>query len=146
MRVKNFPFYAQVDNKDCGPACIRMIAKYYGRSISLEKLRILSETTREGSSLNNIANAAEKIGFRTLGVKVNFEKLNKEAAFPYVIYWQQNHFIIVYKIKKDTVYVADPAYGLLKYKQQEFIAKWKNTCHYLRMLPKMEIYLGQSLL
>lgn len=76
----SFPFYKQPDSMDCGPTCLRMLAKYYGRAISLNKLRSISETTREGASLKNIANAAEKIGFRTLGVKVSFQKL-RECPF-----------------------------------------------------------------
>lgn len=109
---------------DCGPTCLRMIAKHYGRSISLEKLRAISETTREGSSLKNIADAAELIGFRSLGVKVNFEKLKEDAPLPCIVHWQQRHFVVVYKIKKDTIFVADPAHGLLSYTKNEFIKNW----------------------
>lgn len=109
---------------DCGPTCLRMVAKFYGRTISLSKLRTLSETTREGSSLKNIADSAEKIGFRSLGVKVTFQKFAEEAPLPCIVYWQQKHFVVVYKIKKDIVFVSDPAHGLLKYTQAEFIKNW----------------------
>lgn len=85
---------------DCGPTCLRIIAKHYGRSISLPKLRALSETTREGSSLKTISNAAEKIGFRTVGVKVDFEKLVEDAPLPCIVHWRQQHFVVVYAIKK----------------------------------------------
>jgi len=98
--LSTFSHYHQPDAMDCGPTCLRIIAKYYGRSISLAKLRQLSETTREGSSLKTISNAAEKIGFRTLGVKVNFEKLQKEAPLPCIVHWRQQHFVVVYAIKK----------------------------------------------
>lgn len=87
-----FPFFRQPDFMDCGPTCLRMVAKYYGRSISLSKLRTLSETTREGSSLKNIAIAAEKTGFRTLGVKITFQKFAEEAPLPSIVHWQQRHF------------------------------------------------------
>jgi len=80
---------------DCGPTCLRMVSKYYGRSISLEKLRKLSETTREGSSLENIANSAEKIGFRSLGVKIDFNMLKKDAPLPCILHWNQEHFVVV---------------------------------------------------
>ncbi|MCB9335270.1 MAG: ATP-binding cassette domain-containing protein, partial [Flavobacteriales bacterium] len=122
--LKNFPFYRQPDFMDCGPTCLRMVAKFYGRTISLSKLRTLSETTREGSSLKNIADSAEKIGFRSLGVKVTFQKFAEEAPLPCIVYWQQKHFVVVYKIKKDIVFVSDPAHGLLKYTQAEFIKNW----------------------
>lgn len=117
-------FFRQPDAMDCGPTCLRMVAKYYGRSISLQKLRAVSETTRQGTSLANIAYAAEKVGFRTLGVKLNFNKLKEEAPLPCIVHWNQNHFVVVYKIKKGTVYVADPGHGLLKYTVQEFISHW----------------------
>lgn len=128
--LNNFPFYRQPDFMDCGPTCLRMVAKFYGRTISLSKLRTLSETTREGSSLKNIADTAEKIGFRTLGVKVTFQKVTEEAPLPCIVYWRQKHFVVVYKISSPSgrsggaVYVSDPAHGLLKYTQQEFIKNW----------------------
>lgn len=122
--MKGFPHYLQPDAMLCGPTCLRMIAKHYGRTISLEKLKRLSETTRSGSSLKNIADAAENIGFRSLGVKVSFEKLKEEAPLPCIVHWHQNHFVVVYKIKKEIVYVSDPAHGLLKFTQQEFIDQW----------------------
>jgi ATP-binding cassette subfamily B protein len=109
---------------DCGPTCLRMVAKHYGRSISLEKLRKLSETTREGSSLKNIADSAEKIGFRTLGVKIDFNKLKKDAPLPCILHWNQEHFVVVYKIKKDTVWLADPAHGIVKLNKNEFLKNW----------------------
>ncbi len=119
-----FPFYKQLDQMDCGPTCLRMIAKKYGRVVSLQKLRRISETTREGSSLKNISDAAERIGFRSLGVKVNFEKLKEDAPLPCIVFWQQNHFVVVYRIKRDIVFVADPGHGLLKYSKEEFIKNW----------------------
>lgn len=120
----SFPFYHQPDFMDCGPTCLRMVAKFYGRKISLSKLRTLSETTRVGSSLKNIADTAEKIGFRTLGVKISFNKFAEEAPLPCIVYWQQKHFVVVYKIQKEKVFVSDPAHGLLKYTQAEFIKNW----------------------
>lgn len=119
-----FPFYQQPDQMDCGPTCLRMLAKYYGRAISLNKLRSISETTREGASLKNIADAAEKIGFRTLGVKVSFQKLQEDAPLPCIVHWKQEHFVIVYKIAKSKVYVADPAHGLIQYTHRDFIKNW----------------------
>ena len=98
--MSRFPFYQQPDAMDCGPTCLRMIAKYYGCTLSLQKLRALSETTREGSSLLYISRAAEEVGFRTLGIKVNFQKLMQETPFPCIISWQQNHFIVVIKSRK----------------------------------------------
>lgn len=122
--MSNFPFYQQPDTMDCGPTCLRMAAKYYGRSISLEKLRKLSETTRAGSSMQGISSSAENIGFRTLGVKIDFQNLQENAPLPCIVHWKQNHFVVVYKIKNNTIYVADPAHGLLTYSAREFLDNW----------------------
>ena len=119
-----FPHYQQPDAMDCGPTCLRIVSKHYGRNISLQKLRKLSETTREGSSLKTISDAAEKIGFRTLGVKLDLEKLSEEVPLPCIAFWNQQHFVVVYKIKKNKVYVSDPAHGLLVYTKEEFIKRW----------------------
>ena len=124
MAKSKFISILQPDQMDCGPTCLRMVSKHYGRSISLEKLRNLSETTREGSSLSKIADSAEKIGFRTLGVKLSFEKLKQDAPFPAILHWNQNHFVVVYKIKKDVIWIADPAHGLIKLQKKEFISSW----------------------
>lgn len=109
---------------DCGPTCLRMVAKHFGRSISLQKLRDLTETTREGVSLENLADAAERIGFRSLGVKINFIDLLEDAPLPCIVHWDQNHFVVVYKVKKDKVCVADPGHGLITYSKEEFIQSW----------------------
>jgi len=122
-----FPFYQQLDGMDCGPSCLRMIAKHYGKAYSLQTLRERSYITREGVSLLGISDAAESIGFRTMGVKLSWEKLLQEAPLPCIIYWNQIHFVVVYRIKNDIVFVADPAHGLIKYKKEEFLKCWINT-------------------
>lgn len=122
--MKRFPFYRQPDTKDCGPACLKMIAKSYGRSVEIADLRIWSNTGRSGSSLEGICNAAEKIGFRTLCVKISLNDLMESAPLPCVCYWNEKHFIVVYKIDRKCIYVADPAYGLVKYSKREFLDYW----------------------
>jgi ATP-binding cassette, subfamily B, bacterial len=123
-RARTFPFYRQPDAMDCGPTCLRMIAKYYGRVFSLQKLRALTETTRQGSALSYVSSAAEKVGFHTLGVKISFKKLQEDVPLPCIVFWQQRHFVVVYKVQKDKIFVADPAHGLLTYNKHEFIQAW----------------------
>lgn len=118
-----FPFYKQPDAKDCGPTCLRIVSKYYGKLISLQEIRYLTETSREGSNLLKLSDAAEAIGFKTIGVKLHFNKL-KEAPLPAIVHWNNQHFVVVYKIKKDTVYVSDPSYGLITYSSKDFIKRW----------------------
>ena len=130
MNMK-FPSYIQHDAMDCGPTCLRMIAAHYGRTHSLENLREKSHISKVGVSLLGISEAAEAIGFRTLGAKVSFNDLKEEVLFPCIVHWNQNHFIVVYKIKKSRgktfVYVADPAVGKVKYTQEEFCRCWIST-------------------
>lgn len=121
--MKKFPNYIQADFKDCGPTCLKIIAKYYGKSINIQELRDYSETTREGSNLLFLSDAAEKIGFRTLGVKLNVQSL-EEAPLPCVLHWNKEHYVVLYKIKKEVYYISDPAFGLIEYNQKDFIKFW----------------------
>lgn len=122
--MANFPFYKQPDEMDCGPTCLRMIAKHYGRSVSLEKLRKLSETTREGSSLKTISDASEKLGFRSLGVKISLKTLLEEAPQPCLLHWRQNHFVVFYGVKRGKILIADPAHGKVELNQEDFLKAW----------------------
>lgn len=122
-RKRRFPLYRQLDKMDCGPTCLRMIAKHYGRAYTLDYLREKSYITREGVSLVGISEAAEAIGFRTLGLRLPFAKID-EVPLPCIVHWRQNHFIVVHKIKHDKIYVADPAQGLLVYERDEFSKGW----------------------
>ena len=144
---KKFPYYHQLDAMDCGPTCLRMVAKHYGRHYSLETLRQKCFIGREGVSLLGISTAAEGIGFRTVGVHISFQQLC-EAPLPCIVHWKQNHFVVVYKIDVKTrgsvetrratslpgasqyvgtVHVADPAQGLVKFTVQEFLSGWLST-------------------
>ena len=123
MLKKEFPFYKQPDEKDCGPTCLRIIAKHYGKLISLKDIRALSETTREGSNLLKLSEASESLGFKSLALKTNYEKLQR-APLPLIVHWHNSHFVVVYKIKKDQVYISDPAYGLVNYSKKDFISHW----------------------
>lgn len=126
MKIKNFPFYKQPDAKDCGPTCLRIISKYYGREVQLQYIRKLSETTREGSNLSGLSSAAENIGFNTLGIKVNFNVLKNDTPLPCIVHWRKSHYIVVYDIdnKNNSVHVADPGYGLISYTKDEFTKYW----------------------
>ncbi len=122
-----FPFFQQPDSMDCGSTCLRMIAKYYGKEYSLDTLRTICYTTKEGVSLLSISEAAEQLGFKTLGGRITFNQLINEAPLPCIVHWNQDHFVIVYKVKhksffkKSTIiYVADPALGLVTYTENEF--------------------------
>ena len=124
MIFNKFPHEYQMDAKDCGPACLKIIAKYYGKYYSLQYLRDLCGITREGVSLLDISYAAEKIGLRSLAIKATLQDLMERVPLPCIVHWKHDHFIVVYKIRKGRVYVSDPAKGLLYYPLQEFINQW----------------------
>jgi ATP-binding cassette, subfamily B, bacterial len=121
--MKKFINYKQVDIKDCGPTCLKIISAHYNKIISIEALRRLSENTREGSSILSLSDAAEKIGFRTIGAKLSVDSL-KSMNLPCILHWNKNHFVVLYQIKNDTFYISDPAHGLIKYNKEEFISLW----------------------
>lgn len=130
MAKKRFPFYQQLDHMDCGPTCLRMVAKYYGKSYSLQFLREHSYLDREGVSLRGIVEAAEKIGLRTLAIKVPLVGRNADepglmqAPFPTIVHWEQKHFVVVYKMDEKHVWVADPAFGKKKITHEIFKRSW----------------------
>jgi len=121
---------------DCGATCLRMIFKYYGQSVSIHKIRKLCQTTNKGVNLLGISEAAEKLGFRTYGVRLSLEQL-KEVELPCILHWNQNHFVILHRIRKGRYFVADPAIGLVAYGESEFAKSWYST---------KELHSGLSLL
>ncbi|MEY8722424.1 peptidase domain-containing ABC transporter [Bacteroides stercorirosoris] len=124
--MRSIPYYPQHDAMDCGPTCLRMVAAFYGKRYSLEGLREKSFITREGVSMLGISEAAEKIGFRSICVQVSYEKL-QEAPLPCIIHWNQQHFVVVYKLNDKHVWVADPGAGKLKYTKEEFCNCWLSS-------------------
>jgi ATP-binding cassette, subfamily B, bacterial len=122
-----FPFVKQFDAMDCGPACLKMIAGFYKKDFSLDYLRKKCFITREGVSFLGLSEAADSIGFRTLGVKIPFDLLEEKVTLPCIVHWQQKHFVVVYRIKNDKVWIADPAIGLIKCSREEFEKKWATT-------------------
>jgi ATP-binding cassette, subfamily B, bacterial len=119
-----FPHYKQYDEMDCGPTCLRIICRYYGKSFSLDYFRSLTHTSRSGTSMLSLSKAAEKLNFRTMAAKLSFEDLQETDPFPCIAFWNQTHFVVIYKIKKNTVYISDPAHGLLTYTKEEFLKFW----------------------
>lgn len=137
MQLK-FPHYTQLDAMDCGPTCLRMIARHYGRTYTLQTLRAKSYLTREGVSLLGISEAAENIGFRTQGVRITIEQLIHDVQLPCILHWNQNHFVVCYKISRNKrffksetdnyrFHISDPAGTLATYNQEEFSRCWIST-------------------
>ena len=109
---------------DCGPTCLRMIAAWHGRSYGIEHLRMLCNISRVGVSMLGISEAAEKIGLRSLAVKLPWQRLRDEVPLPCIAHWEQNHFVVVHSIKAGKVHVADPDKGRMVYTVAEFMRGW----------------------
>lgn len=122
-----FPHYQQLDAFDCGPTCLRMIAKFYGRTYSVQYLREHAFISREGVSMLGISDAAELIGFRTMGVRITLEQLRTEVPMPCILHWNQQHFVVCYKIKNGKYYIADPASKKVSYGEKEIERCWCST-------------------
>lgn len=125
-------FVYQRDAMDCGPSCLAMIASYYGKKLNIEQLREKCYLAKDGVSLLGISKAAEKKGFHTVGGKLTFTVLYEKNLLPCIAHWDQNHFVVIYKIKKKKrkdfiLYIADPGKGLLTYSKQEFLEHWAST-------------------
>lgn len=125
---KPFPIFTQHNAMECGPTCLRMVAAYYGRTYSLERLREMCYIHRDGVSLLGIAEAAEQLGMRTMGVKVTLQQLIEEVPLPCIVHWNQEHFVVLYgtqRTKQGTVFqVADPVGQRIEYSEKEFVGCW----------------------
>ena len=130
---KSFPHYIQLDMMDCGPTCLRMISKYYGRSYSLQNLREKLFVTRRGVSMLGVSDAAESIGLHTNDVKINFNQLVSEVSLPCILHWNQNHFVVCYKIERKNnnykIRISDPARGKYAMNGDEFRHCWIASKH-----------------
>lgn len=123
-----FTFYRQHDAMQCGITCLKMVCKYYGREYSLDELSKLCSTSRAGVTLLGINEAASELGFRTFCGKPTIEQLT-EAPLPAILHWNQNHFVVLYKVKKlrngkHRYYIADPGRDLLCYTDEEMQDYW----------------------
>lgn len=121
---KRFPFYPQLEAMDCGSTCLRMVAKFYGRFYSLEYLREISNTGKDGVSLLDLSEAAEFIGLKTLAVEADIVQLQDVIPKPCIVNWGNNHFVVVYHQDSSKIWIADPAQGKYKLNNDEFIQKW----------------------
>lgn len=122
--MSKFPVFRQLDQKDCGASCLKMIFEHYGKNISITKIRDRSETTRSGTSLFQLSRTADFFGFRSVPVSITLDDLISKAPLPCIIHWNQNHFVVVYKVSGNSFYLADPAIGRRKVSKQEFINSW----------------------
>lgn len=119
-----FPFFRQPDSMDCGPTCLQMVAAWYGRKHSLQILREKVQIGKDGVNLLGISEAAESIGFRTQALKLDLRILATEVVLPVILHWDQYHFVVLYRVKRGRYHIADPAVGLVRLRENEFLRRW----------------------
>ena len=136
-RARRYPALLQLSETDCGAACLSMILRYYGKHVSINRLRDLANVSREGSSLYSIAEAAETLGFHSRGIKASYDHLEK-VELPAIAHWEGFHYIVLYEVKPDRVVVADPATGLRKLSREEFEKGWTGYLLLLTPTPRIE--------
>lgn len=124
MILKHFPVEYQMDSQDCGPASLKIIAKHFGRYYSLQYLRDRCGITNQGISLLDLSAGAENIGLRTLAIKCTIEEVITSVPFPTILFWNENHFVVLYHADKKHMWVSDPAKGRIKYTHEEFRRGW----------------------
>lgn len=126
--MKRFPLYIQRSNLDCGTTCLRMIAAFYGKKLSMECINRLCSYTMNGTTMLGLKKTAEQLNFEVLGIKTNIDRLVNEVPLPCILYWRQEHFVVLYKIRRKgqriLFYVADPIGSRFKYSQQEIEKCW----------------------
>ena len=148
---KRFPFYEQLDSMDCGVACLRMVASYHGREYEASRLRDMTYIDREGVSLLGISHAAEQIGLKTIGAPVPFHRLSQDIPLPAIAHWENDHFIVVYKVTAKGVWIGDPVQkDITKLSIADFLAGWhkpglgKEKNGILLMLEPMSDFLARE--
>lgn len=122
--MARFPFHKQLDSSDCGAACLRMIAAFYGKRLSSHTIGIRTYTVQQGTSMLSLKHAAESFGFEAQAIRTDWQALRSHVDLPCIVHWNKNHFVVVYRIEDDKVYIADPAYGRIKCGQRDFYRHW----------------------
>ncbi|WP_421654790.1 cysteine peptidase family C39 domain-containing protein [Leptothermofonsia sp. ETS-13] len=145
---KGYPFIQQQSSSDCGAACLAMIAQYWGKRLSLNMLRNLAGVGRSGASLKNLARAAESIGFLSRPVRSSFSRLAEQTT-PWIAYWQGDHYVVVYRVKRNRVILADPAVGRQSLSIPDFQTSWTGYAllltptELLQAMPSSKLSLGR---
>jgi len=122
-RIRRFPLVRQIDEMDCGAACLAMVCRYFGRSVSLARIRRLVHTSLDGTSLRALCHAAEELGLAARSVKTSSPRLD-QMPLPAIVHWEGNHWLVLYDVDEKRVHVADPAVGLRRLGRAEFDKKW----------------------
>jgi ATP-binding cassette subfamily B protein len=136
-RIRKIDHVLQIDEMDCGAACLGMICRHFGRKVSLPRIRLLCHTSTDGTSLKAISRAATELGLAARALKISSRNL-PVMPLPAIVHWEGNHWIVLYDVEQQYVRVADPARGLRKIPRREFEAKWSGYAALFDYTPAFE--------
>lgn len=127
LNFNRYPFQRQLDSMDCGPACLKMIADYYGKKTHISLLRDFCNTSRLGTNIGDIVYAAEQTGFKAMVFKTTIEYITEKRPFPCIIHWRKNHYVVLYAIKAGKYIIGDPGHGIDVLSEDEFTDGWSDN-------------------
>ena len=133
---QTYPFIEQQSSSDCGAACLAMLCRYWGKTVSINYLREAIDVGRSGASLKKIAVAAENLGFQARPVRASLNRM-MEQKNPWIAHWQGDHYIVVYRVKNNVFLVADPATGKLEISRADFLNFWTGFALLLEPTPNL---------
>src|SRR5215831_5547879 len=136
-RLRKIDHIMQIDEVDCGAACLGMICRHFGRKVSLARIRQLCHTATDGTSLKAISRAATELGLAARPLKISYRHL-PQMPLPAIVHWEGNHWIVLYDVDRQFVRVADPARGLHKIPRLEFETKWTGYAALFDYTPAFE--------
>jgi HlyB family type I secretion system ABC transporter len=136
-RIRRFPHVRQIDAMDCGAACVAMICRYFGRAVSLARIRQLLHTSTDGTSLKAICHGAEELGLAARSVRVSPRNL-PAMPLPAIVHWEGNHWVVLYDVGEQVARVADPGVGLRRVRRDEFDEKWSGYAALFDYTPRLQ--------
>lgn len=129
--MTKFKCISQNDETDCGPACLAAIFRKYDLKVSIAKIRDIAGTDRQGTSAYGLVKVIEYYGFQQKVVEADKTALTSKLPLPAIAHVVIDnsllHYVVITKVKGDTVVVSDPAKGIVKYKKEEFLKIWTNV-------------------
>ena len=136
-RIRRFPHVYQLDEMDCGAACLAMVTRHFGRAVSLGHVRDAVGTGPEGTSLLGITHGAQAVGLAARSIKASKSRL-AEMPLPAVVHWDGNHWVVLYDVDAKRVRIADPAVGIRRMRREQFEEKWSGYAALFAYTPELE--------
>jgi HlyB family type I secretion system ABC transporter len=136
-RIKRFPHIYQLDEMDCGAACLAMVCRHFGRRVSMGPVRAAVHTTTDGTSLAGLTRGADALGLAARSVRASKSRLD-ELPLPAIVHWEGNHWVVVYDVTERHVRVSDPARGRRRLPRAEFLEGWSGYASVIERTERLD--------